>query len=68
MIIKKLSNRQITAIEIINQTPNISLREMSKKLNISIKTIQREFADMRNLGVSIKHEGGKTYGYWTIQI
>ena len=66
-IVSKLSERQIVIIGLIKETPDIAWREISEKLDVSIKTIQRDFADMRNLGV-INREGGKTFGHWTIQL
>ena len=67
-IVSKLSERQIVIIGLIKETPNIAWREISEKLDVSIKTVQRDFADMRNLGVVINREGGKTFGHWTIQL
>ena len=67
-IATKLSERQIVILGLIKETPNIAWREISEKLDVSIKTIQRDFADMRNLGVVINREGGKTFGHWTIQL
>ena len=67
-VVSKLSERQIVIIGLIKETPNIAWREISEKLDVSIKTVQRDFADMRNLGVVINREGGKTFGHWTIQL
>ncbi|MCQ2975320.1 MAG: Fic family protein [Bacteroidales bacterium] len=62
---KKLSERQLIIINLI-KTERLTLSEMSKRLNVSIKTIQREILHLRDLGI-IDRVGGKTYGEWIVK-
>lgn len=41
---------------------------MSERLQVSEKTVQRNFAAIRKLGIEFIREGGKTYGHWVINI
>ena len=41
-VLKKLTERQIDILELIVQTPNITLKEMSQRVNVSVKTVQRD--------------------------
>ena len=65
-VLKKLTERQIDVLELMIQTPTITLQEMSNRLNVSVKTIQRDFDAIRELGVSITRKDGKTYGKWEV--
>ena len=63
----KLTERQIDVLEFIVQTPTITFKEMSKRLKVSVKTIQRDFTAMGLLGINIVRKDGKTYGEWVIK-
>lgn len=63
----KLTERQIDILEFIVQTPTITFKEMSKRLKVSVKTIQRDYSAMGQLGIYIVRKDGKTYGEWVIQ-
>ena len=43
-------------------------QEISERLQVSEKTVQRDFAAIRKLGIELIREGGKTYGHWVINI
>ena len=45
----------------IEQTPNVTMAEMSRKTGVSIKTIQRDLAELNAVRV-----GGRKDGHWTI--
>lgn len=62
----KRAERQADIPGLIVQTPTIAFKEMSKRLKVSVKTIQREFTAMGKLGVYIVRKDGKTYGEWVI--
>ena len=63
----KLTERQIDILEFIVQSPNVTLKEMSKRLKVSVKTIQRDYIAMGLLGINIVRKDGKTYGAWVIE-
>ena len=65
-VLKKLTERQIEILELIVQTSNVTLQEMSKRTKVSVKTIQRDFEAVRKLGISITRKDGKTYGEWVV--
>ena len=67
-VLKELTERQKTILELIYSTPTITGQEMSEKLQVSEKTVQRDFAAIRKLGIELIREGGKTYGHWVINI
>ena len=64
----KLTERQIDILEFIVQTPTITFKEMSKRLQVSVKTIQRDYTAMGLLGINIVRKDGKTYGEWVINV
>ena len=66
-IINKLTDRQIDILELICDSPTSTWQDMSERFNVSDKTIQRDFSTIRNLGIGIVREGGKTYGNWIIK-
>lgn len=67
-VLKKLTERQIDTLELIAQNPTITFNEMSKRIHVSVKTIQRDFAVMKELGIEIIRKDGKTYGEWSIEV
>ena len=67
-VLKKLTDRQIDILELIAHTSSITFNEMSKRIHVSVKTIQRDFTAMRELGIEVIRKGGNTYGEWEIVI
>ena len=65
-ILERLSDRQKIILETICLFPEKTLAEMSTKLKVSPKTIQREFIAIRKLGINIVREGGRKNGRWII--
>ena len=65
-VLKKLTERQIDILELIVHNPTITLNEMSKRIDVSVKTIQRDFTAVRELGIQINRKDGKTYGEWEV--
>ena len=65
-VLKKLTERQIDILELIVHSPTITLNEMSKRVGVSVKTIQRDFTEVRKLGIQINRKDGKTYGVWEV--
>lgn len=62
---KKLTDRQRSLLELIRHNRSITLEEMSKRLGVSSKTIQRDIDKLRKDGV-IERTGGRTYGEWNV--
>ena len=65
---KELSERQVVILELIYTSPEATLIEMSRKLKVSDKTIQREFTAIRKLGINIERQDGRKEGKWVIKI
>ena len=67
-VLKELTERQIVILETIYTSPNVTQQEMSTKLKVSKKTIQREFDAIRKLGINIDRRDGRKEGEWVIKI
>lgn len=67
-VLKELTERQKTILELIYSAPTMTGQEISERLQVSEKTVQRDFAAIRKLGIELIREGGKTYGHWVINI
>jgi ATP-dependent DNA helicase RecG len=67
-VLKELSERQIVILELICTSPEATLTEMSRKLKVSDKTIQREFTAIRKLGINIERQDGRKEGKWVIKL
>ena len=67
-VLKELSDRQIDILEIVCTLPEATWIEMSEKLKVSDKTIQREFTAIRKLGIDIVRKDGRKNGRWEIKI
>ena len=65
---KELSERQVVILELIYTSPEATLIEMSRKIKVSDKTIQREFTAIRKLGINIERQDGRKEGKWVIKI
>jgi ATP-dependent DNA helicase RecG len=67
-VLKELSDRQIDILEMVCASPEATWIEMSEKLKVSDKTIQREFTAIRKLGINIERQDGRKEGKWVIKI
>ena len=65
-VLKELSEIQVVILELIYTSPEATLIEMSRKLKVSDKTIQREFTAIRKLGIKIERQDGRKEGKWII--
>ena len=65
---KQLTERQVNILELIVSVPNVTLKEMSNRIHVSVKTVQRDFAALKELGIEIIRKDGKTYGEWYIKV
>ncbi len=61
----KLTDRQITILEIMAQQPSVSATEMSQRLSFSPRTIQRDISELKELGI-LDRVGGDKGGKWKI--
>ena len=59
---KELTERQCILLSMIEQTPNVTMTEMSRKTGVSTKTIQRDLAELHAV-----RAGGRKDGYWMIK-
>ena len=65
--LSQLTDRQITILEFMIQFPTITAKEMSQKLSVTSRTIQRDIAILINKGKVIR-EGGRYDGNWKVVI
>ena len=65
-VLKELSEIQVVILELTYTSPEATLIEMSRKLKVSDKTIQREFTAIRKLGINIERQDGRKEGKWII--
>ncbi len=63
--LSQLSERQITILELMMQMPAITAKEMSQRLSLNSRTIQRDIAILTKLGMVVR-EGGRSNGLWKI--
>ena len=70
--VKDLSERQEVILELINENPFISAKEISEKISektsgktITDRTVQTDIAKLKKMGYLIR-EGGRKEGRWTI--
>ena len=66
-VLKELSERQKAILETICTSPSMTQQEMSTKLNVSKKSIQREFDAIRKLGINIVRQDGRKEREWVIK-
>lgn len=64
-VLKELSDRQQNIIRLIRESPNSTWAELSERLKVSSKTIQRDIKAMQEKGI-LSREGGRADGYWAI--
>ena len=63
--LSQLSDRQITILEFMIQNPAITAKEMSQRLSLTSRTVQRDIANLTKLGMIIR-EGGRYDGFWKV--
>jgi ATP-dependent DNA helicase RecG len=61
----KLTERQRNILNLINESPTITGRQMSEMLSVSQRTIERDLSLLQNHGI-LKHEGSDKDGVWVI--
>ena len=61
----KLTERQNKVINLVMASPNISGRQMAETLSVSQRTIERDIALLKKMGI-LKHEGKDNAGVWII--
>ena len=64
-VVKELSERQRNMLRLIKDNPTLSANEMSQKMGIVSRTIQRDLATLHEKGF-IAREGGRKEGKWVI--
>ena len=68
-VIKELSERQIVILEMIVRDPSLSAKAMSEKMsekNTNVeRTIERDLAKLKKLGI-LTRKGGRKNGGWVI--
>lgn len=63
--ISQLTDRQINILEFMVQYPTITAKEMSQRLSMASRTIQRDIAILTKLGRVVR-EGGRYDGTWRV--
>ena len=61
----KLIERQQKILNIINESPTITGKQMSETLSVSQRTIERDLSSLQKKGV-LKHEGKDNDGVWVL--
>ena len=68
-ILKELSERQVVILEMIACDPSLSVKAMSEKMsekNTNVeRTIERDLAKLKKLGI-LTRKGGRKNGEWVI--
>ena len=65
-VVKELTDRQQVILELIKENPSLSASEMSQKIGMVIRTIQRDLASLHEKGI-LTREGGRKDGKWVIK-
>ena len=63
--VKELSEIQEIIISEIQNFPNITTSELSQKIDVKFRTLQRYISQLQSLGV-LTREGGRKEGHWVI--
>ena len=64
-VVKELSDRQSVLVEMLVADPYLSAKVMSEKDRVDERTIQRDLAKLKKLGI-LSREGGRKDGKWII--
>lgn len=59
----KITERQQKILNLIKETPTISGRQMSEKLSVSQRTVERDLSALQKSEI-LKHEGKDNDGSW----
>jgi len=62
----KLSDRQRLILDLISKDMSITLEKMSKATSVSVKTLYRDIAKLKEMGILVR-EGDNFNGYWKIK-
>ena len=62
---KELTERQRIILNFLLSDNSVTLEQMSKRINVSLKTVQRELDLLKAHGY-ITREGGRTFGHWVV--
>lgn len=62
----RLSERQLNILKLIKESPTISGRQMSERLSVSQRTVERDLAILKKLGV-LRRKGKDNGGVWLIR-
>ena len=62
---KSKNNRESLILKAIKENPNITIKDLSKEIGVSIRTIKNILKVMKDNN-KIKRVSGKRYGYWEI--
>ena len=63
----KLTERQQKILNLIKDSPTITVKHMSETLSVSQRTIERDLSAMQKMGI-LKHEGKDNSGVWIVII
>ena len=61
----KLTERQQKILDLIKESPTITVKQMSETLSVSQRTIERDLSALQKSGI-LKHEGKDNDGKWVI--
>lgn len=61
----KITERQRKILDFIKESPTISGRQMSEKLSVSQRTIERDLSALQKIGI-LKHKGKDNDGVWIV--
>ena len=64
-VVEKLTERQGVIIKMIQDNPTLSAVEMSQKISVTMRTIQRDLATLQKKSV-IFREGSDKFGHWVV--
>ena len=62
---REITERQQKILNLIKESPTISGRQMSEKLSVSQRTIERDLSALQKSGI-LKHEGKDNDGVWVV--
>ncbi len=64
-VTKELTERQIIIVSLIRKNPEITIPEMSLKMNVTTRTIKRDISALVDMGILVR-EGGRKEGRWVL--
>lgn len=65
-VVKELTDIQKVILKLIEEKPSLSASEMSQKIGMVTRTIQRDLASLHEKGI-LTREGGRKDGRWVIK-